>query len=160
LKQTDENSALSDRDLQLMQMGRATVIPGFQKAIDVLERRHTPSAAAAVAELRRLEPAKPTVERRSKGSKSYWAKMTPEERTIEMRRRRGVADAKKVAKLHPSNKNHPDHDKWRKKLGDTRRKEWAALSPRQRKQRVKKLRDGKAAKAQATTPTVILGRTA
>jgi hypothetical protein len=88
---------------QMQAMGIAAMIPGFQMAIDTLQsaidemRRQlsnlqNPPAAAPRKQGRTPltdEERKARIMKRrvSKAARGYWAKMTPEERSVEMKRR-------------------------------------------------------------------------
>ena len=62
---------------------------------------------------------------------SYWASMTAEERSAEMKRRQAIAAGKK--KLHPRDVAHPEHAAWAAKLSKARKKAWARLTPEEQK---------------------------
>ena len=79
-----------------------------------------------------LNPPKPAVKKaatkktRGKGSgvAAYWARMTDEEKSAEMRRR-GLAGKKKNPN-HPGNPKHPGHSKWLRNVAKGREKAKAA----------------------------------
>ena len=103
-----------------------------------------------------IEPEIKTETKRGSGDhKSYWEKLTPDERSAEMMRRRAVAEKKKSAKLHPRDKSHPDHAKWVAKMKKVQRKFWKGLTVAQRKERVAKLAAA-SVKARSTQPVVKL----
>lgn len=63
----------------------------------------------------------------STGQKSYWAKMTKEERRAEMQRRAGVrnkkwAEAENIGKLHPRDPRSPRHAEWLKTMSKAMKK--------------------------------------
>ena len=44
---------------------------------------------------------------------------------------------------HPRHPDHPDHAKWKAKLRRNRKKAWVALSPKQQKERLAKMKAGR-----------------
>lgn len=127
---------------QYAAMGMAALLPGLQYAVEMMQKNldefreqlaalqsgAKPTKAkrvvseegrAAIAEgQRRRWEQKQKGERGSK-VKAYWARMTPEERAAEMRRRDMIrakkATPKKAARNHAQNPNHPKHAEWLEK---------------------------------------------
>jgi hypothetical protein len=62
--------------------------------------------------------------------KAYWAKMTPEERSVEMLRRLAM----RGNKLHPRDKRSPKHAAWVKTMSDAQKKRYENMTVRERKQ--------------------------
>ena len=149
-------------DLRIEQMGCAGMIPGLQRSIDAAQaemarlrarmQRAQGELQAAQAELEngvRPGPGKPpkillpaidgTVTARAarkRPDNSYWDNMTPEQRSVEMKRRMAVSagkiagktTVKMAAKLHPRDPRHPEHEKWRAMMSEAQRKRWAGVS--------------------------------
>jgi hypothetical protein len=94
--------------------------------------------------------------RRSIAQKSSWAKMTPEERSAEMSRRRAVGQAKKTAKLHPRHPDHPEHEAWKGKLAQGRKDAWARKSKAQKAAWLAQMNAGKAKRAKAARKNAVV----
>lgn len=109
------------------------------------------------AELREAEhivtPAVSTARsRRGRVAASYWAGLTPEQRSIEMKRRLALGRSKK-------NVSTDDAADFSAKMSKATKASWANLTPAQRKARVRKMKAGRAAAKMlnghaADTPTV------
>ena len=159
------------------------MIPGFQKAIDVLQaelnlikaemyqiqdllsQRNTPTAAMVIAESRRLES--PVViagkkRGRPKKAQGYWASMSAGERSAEMVRRRAKGQGRRPKeRLHPRDEGHPDHEQWLANVKRASNKAWNNLSPRERKRRIKAMNEARdKTRSKTRRPTVILEKTA
>jgi hypothetical protein len=139
------------------QMGLATLIPGMQRMIELmqgeLDKMH--------AQLARLQGASPrkvltrgTVGRPRKVSTGAtgWPS-DPEERSREMRRRMKVRAAKKAT--HPRDPNHPGHAEWKKNVSAAAKKRWADMSFKARKERMAKMTEAKRKKGSAAEKPVV-----
>ena len=78
-----------------------------------------------------------------RASAGYWAKMTPEQRSAEIKRRRANITH---AKLHPRDPRHPEHEAWVEKMREVNRKRWASMSKAERKRRSDAMVAGRAKK--------------
>lgn len=101
-----------------------------------------PVAVEAKAVVRRGRPPG------KKAARSAWTGMSAEERSIEMKRRMAVSQAKrgvkvKIPGLHPRDPKHPGHDAWVEKMRASQKRQWAAISPAQRKTRQRKMQKGR-----------------
>lgn len=138
------------------QMGIEATLPGLRLAVNHISDllRSMEAAAGALSEaggaatgLKKRgrgewvddSPEKRAAVRRGNAS-GYWAKMTPEERKAEMRRRAKVS-LKKGGKMvglkgkpnrggaaspnHPSNPKHPQHEAFREKMRQANKRRWA-----------------------------------
>jgi hypothetical protein len=76
----------------------------------------------------------------------YWATLTAEQRSVEMKKRQRVAHARKNEHLHITDPRNPNHQAWLESLSAARKKDWEKLTPAQRKERLAKLAAGRAAK--------------
>jgi hypothetical protein len=93
---------------------------------------------------------------RKAAMKGYWASMTPEERSAEMKRRASVTAKKKNAKLHPRDEKHPDHAIWLGNLRKAVRKQWDGYSPAEKKRRSQKMVKARVAANKLKGPTVAM----
>jgi hypothetical protein len=101
-----------------------------------------------------LQDEEPTTEQRGVGrprkhmatGKSGWSD-DPEQRKLEMQRRFKVREEKRAKKLSPRDKAHPDHAKWIEKMTRQRKREWAAMSPQKRRERLAAMAAGRAKKS-------------
>ena len=100
-------------DEECLQMGRSVLLIGMKRAIALLQAQsETLEAQLSMPAVNGNIPIRPAMRRtmaliekaeivpdtrRSVGSKSYWAKLTPEERSKEMKRRRRVGQRRKAA---------------------------------------------------------------
>jgi len=133
--------------------GRASVIIGMQKAIDILQAALNQMRAEMRAEMAAIREAPlPTVRlaldasveapKRGRPPKSaprdgpgrYWDSLTPEERSAEMLHRRavraGLAESRKAKpkgprKSHPRYADHPGHAAWLAKMRKASKARWA-----------------------------------
>jgi len=125
-------------------MGRAALIPGMQRAIEIMQRELDKMRL----DLMGLEaPEKqPESKRKNFGTilekirkqPSGWSS-DPEERKREMARRM-AAHQKKAKGLHPRDADHPDHAKWLRKMRRVSKRTWEKLSPAERNERQNKMR--------------------
>jgi hypothetical protein len=147
--------------------GKAAAIPGFQLAIEHLQavldglRADLADAQNGSAPRKRGRP---------EGSKAgpqagYWAALSAEERSAEMKRRMAVAKANGGgrwpagrAKLHPRDPRSPKHAQWLKKMAKANRDHWAGLSPKARKQRVDAMKRARTKQAQTARAAVTEAR--
>jgi len=147
LKQTETNERLATYE----QMGIAAMIPGMQHMLEMM----TAELANMRARLGMLqEPAAPRKKlgRPKKGAparvsagKSGWSD-DPAERSREMKRRMAVAAKKKgidAKGLHPRDVGHPEHDKWLKATRRAHKAHWNALSFKERKERLERMKAGR-----------------
>jgi hypothetical protein len=125
--------------------GMAALLPGMQHMLDEMQNvlntfRENLEAAQAPGK-KRGRPRKIVIEdteavKKSRRSAGYWAKMTPEQRSAEMKRRAAVIVAKggksvilpRGGKLHPRDPRHPGHEAWLAKLRAAQKKTWANMS--------------------------------
>jgi hypothetical protein len=155
------------------QMGMAALIPGMQYLIDkmqaqldelreqlaavqnggaptvTLARRGRPPKEVATAE----EAAK--FKRKSKAVSGYWAKMTDEERSVEMKRRRALGkanrqpvdgvelSAEELDRLHPRDARSPRHQAYVRKLRKSVNNFWARMTDEQRAEHIAKTQAGR-----------------
>ena len=77
--------------------GIAALIPGMQHMVDLMQRELDDMRKMISSEDTKI-PKKILGDRKKQGtaSKAYWAKMTPEQRSTEMRRRMQVAKRRKA----------------------------------------------------------------
>ena len=136
-------------------MGIAAMIPGFQAAVDILQSQldemreklgalQNGNAPKKPGRPRKEQPPVETGELNARGKplkSGYWATLTPEERSAEMRRRREVQKANKPT--HPRDPRHPDHEAWLKKLRRVAVKRWDAKTPAQKKAHLAKMIAGR-----------------
>lgn len=153
-------------------MGMAAMIPGMQRMIELMQaeldkmRAQLAAAQGGTAKSRAKQPPRGTDEYRAydrevhrklraarkatadlnaKGKPigdAYWAAMTAEERSAEMRRRQALRKSKR--KLHPSNLAHPDHAAWAANLSKARKAAWAKMTPAQQKAKLAQMAAGRA----------------
>jgi hypothetical protein len=113
-------------------MGVAALLPGMQYTIEVMQAKLDEMRAL----LAHVQESGAQPEPKSPRGGASWASLTPEERSTEMRRRMAVARGE--AKPRTSVQSTA--------LGRQRQKEWAAMSPRKRKERLAKMLAGRQAK--------------
>ena len=130
-------------------MGMAALIPGMQFMLDRMQKElddlRNVLAGLQQKQKETEEPPKDLEDylwkRKSKTSKGYWAAMTSEQRSAEMRRRAKVAFTKKqshadgaidVDQLHPRDARSPRHKKWRKNVRSAQRRRWDNMSQQER----------------------------
>jgi len=136
------------------QMGIAAMLPGMRHMVTLMQRQIAEleslleSAQNGTMPKRGRPPKTQNPEefaKRSSGNSDYWAKLTPAERSKEIRRRQEVSAGKRKpkgkpkAKMHPRDPRHPEHEAWRKKLRSTVKKSWGNLTPDEHKARVAKM---------------------
>jgi hypothetical protein len=153
----------------LSQMGAAALLPGLQHALDMLNTlvaeyrgflaQHQMSESLLTGVKRRgRPPGRPnkvaTITDLTKAGKplkgSYWANLTPAQRSAEMKRRMRVTagleekrprkasrKAKTSTSNHPRNPDHPEHAAWAAKL-KAANAEWRRKNPGQAKANLKK----------------------
>ena len=112
-------------------MGLAAMLPGMVRAHELLGQQ----IAAMQAQLAGLQngggrkPGPQTEQARAKiaeARRGYWAKMTPEERSAEMKRRGGIAKKRAEGKpTHPRDPRHPKHAEYVEKLRVAGAARWA-----------------------------------
>lgn len=140
------------------QMGMAALLPGFQYALELMQRQLDEFRATLAALQNGAAPAKrgpgrlrnaplpvagsgQLTARGTPLKKGYWAQFTPEERVAEMRRRREVQMANKA--VHPRDPRHPGHAEWLRTVGKAAKKSWAKLTPAQKRDRLAKMAAGR-----------------
>jgi hypothetical protein len=192
LKPDPPQPTLSEFDLGCLQMGRrvmaesyrviARQITGMADQLEQVSVPLPPGAAIIRPAMARtmqligaaveMPPARRGKARRGKtkrtnsqGIRHYWANMTKQERSAEIKRRHAVSAAKKSGKkLHPRDKAHPDHERWLANVAKAARKTWEGLSPRQKKRRsgvLKRAQDAaRKARNQAIPTVAMMGETA
>jgi hypothetical protein len=126
-------------------MGMAAYIPGMQRMIELMqhqldELRHELQLAQDGDGSGRKALKSP---RKSAGAKWGWEGMSAEERSREMKRRMAVAKRKKQGKLHPRDKDHPDHEKWGANRSEARKKIWAGKTKAEKEQWKEAMKKGK-----------------
>jgi hypothetical protein len=128
------------------QMGLAALLPGMQHMLTLMQRE----LDSMKAQLSDLQTGAPRRGRPLKGEslnlngkplarKSPWANTTAEERSVEMKRRRAVARGESPSRRGPIGKDS--------ELSKERKRQWAALSPAKRKQRIAAMAAGKTKRA-------------
>jgi hypothetical protein len=177
---------ISDIDRECLRLGRGVLLTGLQHALQIIqtqiqmleteafvpasETAIRPAMARTLALIGASEPPKrgrpPKVpatlsrvrSRSGKGIKAYWAAMTPEERSTEVKRRKQLANprGKPVAQPnHPRNKDHPKHKEWLATMKKAMRKSWGSLTPTVREEHIKAALAGRGVKRKQV-PTVKL----
>jgi hypothetical protein len=142
---------MEDSEKQILTMGLACLIPGMQRMLDLMQgeldklKGHL-SQLQTEPQKRGRPPGKhqPLV---STNHNSGWPS-DPEERSREMKRRIGVRLQKKAtlaAPTHPRDPRHPNHESWLRKLKRLQRRNWEALSPKQKRDRLAAMQAGRAA---------------
>jgi len=141
-------------------MGMSALIPGLvsaREAIDAEIRRYQGIIALARENEEGGEPEPEAKTGRGSHQAAYWARMTPEERSAEMRRRGMVNKKKKLAqageltkrgvpaKMHPRDPRHPGHDAWIVKIRKANKQSWTKLTPEQHAARAAAVNKGRAA---------------
>src|SRR4029077_11743405 len=151
---------LSKDERLYLQMGIAALIPGMQRAIEVmqaeLDKYRAILADAQNGRVRVLEgvaveeapaarkrgrpkgsatvPAVAAVVKTNGGTAGFWARMTSKKRKAVMARRVEVARAGAAAaaktKIRPQVPGHPEHAKWRPKARARLKKTWASYTPK------------------------------
>jgi hypothetical protein len=140
------------------QMGMAALLPGMQHMLDLMED-HLKTFRAALAHAQSngassngTEPEEPKKRGRPPGlsnsdrSKSYWGKMTPEERTAEMSRRFEVHRQKAAAAAGAGNKAAA---KKARKVSNYQKNLWASYTPEERAERIRKAHAGRTKRKRA-----------
>jgi hypothetical protein len=136
-----KNTPAVDSDAaEFERFGRAALIPGIRKSIEYLQ--------AMLDEVRgALVPPPPTArqvidqaKRKEDGRGRYWAGMTAEERSDEMKRRMRSKNLAKAAtkaakataksRNHPRYSEHPNHEAWLQKIVAARAKTRARRAER------------------------------
>jgi hypothetical protein len=148
-------------------MGRDIAVPGVELAINLLQElladlksKRIVSDGAVYVDAP-FDPAKrigrpPGSRNKSadpRGGGASWSGMTAEERSVEMKRRQAVAEAKRAAKrgetvkvkgMHPRDPNHPGHNQWIERLRASQKRAWASRGKKQQRVQLEKMRAGKA----------------
>jgi hypothetical protein len=135
-----------DNEKLYAQMGLATLIPGMQRMIELMQLeldRMRAQLSGLQAKPKRRGPGRPRGPLVSSGA-SGWPS-DPEERSREMKRRQKVAAAKKA--VHPRHPDHPEHAKFVAKASAAAKARWAKMSVRARKERLAVMQAGKKDKA-------------
>ena len=167
----DSNLLVSCVNHNYQQWGMAAVIPGLQKAIDILQEQLDNIRIQLHAAMGRTvsaseEPvvvvAPPRGRRKPKLSAiaKYWARFPSDEaRSREMKRRQQVAAEKKKAagklpvvkvakakpaKMHPRDPRHPGHDAWIATMRKARKKAWKGMTVREQKGQLARMQAGRA----------------
>ena len=145
-------------------MGRDIAVPGVELAINLLQElladlksKRIVSDGVVYVDAP-FDPAKRRIGR-PPGSKNKsvgpwgWSGMTAEERSVEMKRRQAVTEAKRAAKrgetvkvegMHPRDPNHPGHNQWIERLRASQKRAWASRGKKQQRVQLEKMRAGKA----------------
>lgn len=111
------------------QMGMAALVPGMQHMIDLMQEQ-LDGIRAQLAALQLTGDASPSTKR--------------EQQPVVLH----------AVKLHPRDKNHPEHDAWRAMISAIQRKRYASLTPKQQaaeNERLKTARKRKLSPAQLRT---------
>lgn len=181
---TKTKEELNENDLECLRMGRAMMLAGMRNAVRVLHEQIDqverqlyvpppsngvikPSMQRTLAKIGIALPAEAEAApvrrrgrgrgRRRKAAAGYWARLTPEQRSIEMRRRRAVSKAKHPKASHPRYPGHPGHEEWLNNMRKATRKAWNNLTPAEREARLKKAQAGRYAKSK---PVIKMEKTA
>lgn len=145
----------NDEILHYAKMGKAALLPGMVKMLDLMQRQIDEFRAelnGAESSPRRVEGAtkrgrpRKNVESLSGRGLSGWP-ADPEERKKEMARRRKVAKAKKSAKLHPRDAAHPDHEHWKEIMRKAQKARWKRLTPAQQREAQARMQEARSKKA-------------
>lgn len=131
MKETDEM-----RTRLYKASGIAAMIPGLQYAIDALQAT-IDGLRGELAELQGMAP----LSAQAIGGRYGWS-LDPKERKREMQRRMEITKTRRV-----NDPQHPDHSKWVVSVRKARKRYWASLSARQRKQLIEKMQAGRRASA-------------
>ena len=155
------------RTTKFEEMGMATLLPGMiyaheqwgkfiEEFKERLRRVQARNSSHAGDDYEPGEPDETPARKTGSGSAqaAYWARMTPKQRSKEMKRRGMVGRSKKSgaekrvfaqpgeltkrgtpAKMHPRDPRHPGHDAYIAKLRKSQRKYWDGTSPEERKAR-------------------------
>lgn len=103
----------------------------------------------------------------SRAARSSWADMTPEQRSVEMKRRQAVArgeapsmraDGLTKPKLHPRDPRSPEHGKWLETMRRTQKKRWKNMPPAERTAQLKKMAAASNAARAARAKTLVNGQ--
>jgi len=139
------------------QMGVAALIPGMQRMIELMQHELDMMRARLtgmqeprkkMGRPRKVVTAVVTGEKLPSG----WP-ADPEERKLEMARRmaaRGTKRKKRTKAVVQSmvNKDHPDHEKFRKKMKRIAKRRWANMTPRERKVKLAAMQAGRRPRAE------------
>jgi hypothetical protein len=128
------------------QMGIAALIPGMQHMLTLMQAQ-LDEVRASLAALQDDPEDSGHSRIRRKVMNHYWASMTAEQRSAEMRRRHAVGRKRKH--LHPRDPKHPEHEAWKAKMKEASHRSWGNLTAAQRKQRIAAALEGRKAKAVA-----------
>lgn len=157
---TKENNEVNDATEYYAKLGRQTARLGVEYVMDILGNvlKGLTTDAPALPQTKALARQQEKWQdrdrpRKSKAVAGYWANLTPEQRTAEMKRRKEVAEQNAAAKLHPRDPRHPGHAKWKTNIGDATRNAWSKLSAKEKKARIQKALDGRSPRANGA-PTV------
>jgi len=141
----------NDEIQQYARMGKAALLPGMMKMLDLMQRQIDELRAelnGAESRPRRVEgetkrgrPRKHVEAIEGRASSGWPA--DPAARSAEMKRRIKVARAKKNAKLHPRDINHPDHAAWVARMKKVQNSFWKKLTVAERKARLEKMMAGR-----------------
>jgi hypothetical protein len=125
-------------------MGVAALLPGMNFMLEKMQQQidEMKTMLGILQEQPTVLEGKRSVGRPRK-IKSSWSD-DPEERKLEMQRRMKIREQKRVAHIPVSSKAHPDHAKWIEKITRQRKREWAALSPQKRRERLARMEAGRA----------------
>jgi len=150
----DNKQRYRERMTAYEEMGIAAMLPGMQHMITLMQRElDAMRATLARVQARKSgeTPLEEETERKHRynpssgvAQRNYWARMTPEQRRAEMKRRgmvkKGVRKPKAkasrakvdVSKLHPRDARSPKHAAWLETMRQGVRKRMAATTPEQR----------------------------
>lgn len=105
--------------------GARGIRPAMQRTLDLAGARLATDERTSL--LGPLLPRQPNKKRGStkrikdgSGIKAFWAKMTPAERSAEMKRRMVKSGRTVKQPNHPRNKDHPKHKQWLAKITEAR----------------------------------------
>lgn len=107
------------------QMGMAALLPGMQYALDQMQKI-VDDFREQLATLQN-GGGKKTIRIKDEKKSAYWANMTAEERSQEVKRRMTMR-----TKLHPRDPAHPNHQAWLTRVTRANRKRWNSMTPEQR----------------------------
>jgi len=144
---------MDNTDIQkYSRLGIAALLPGLVHAHENLGRQ--------IEQLRNMLADLQAEHPKPKGKRhTVWSDLNAEQRSVEMKRRRAVAQAKREAarKLHPRDSEHPKHAEWVQKMSAVTKKNWAALNAREHRARLDRMRAGKG-RSKKRLPTVHLAK--
>jgi hypothetical protein len=112
------------------QMGMAALLPGMQYALEQMHKL-VEDFREQLAGLQNGSGKTTTNKVGKKIATGYWDKMTPEQRSAEMKRRMASRSG-----LHPRDSKHPKHNEWLRKVRLANRRRWESMTPQQQREQM------------------------